>query len=180
MFKTIITRNSEDTNGKFFKFIKGRYMHILKKFTVSLCGAVVLFTAPVRADTQIKVQVTCYAEPGKTYSGSDRIDGIIASKKEWQGCVVNVWKVDEDGTPGEFLGIYEILDIGYGHAIEWADMHSELEGREGEPVGTVETGLTFDFRQPDYSSCVDFMKDTFTGEGTTGSEVFVQIVRGEG
>ena len=143
-------------------------------------GMLLFMTSPVRADSLMKVQVTCYAEPGKTYSGSSRTDGIIASKKEWQGCIANVWQVDEDGEPGEFLGIYEILDIGYGHALEGSGTKSDLCGYEGEPAGTVETGLTFDFRQPDYDSCLEFMNDTFTGGGTTGSEVFVQLVRGEG
>ena len=153
-------------------------MHILK-FTASLGVAAVLFTTPVRAETPIRIQVTCYAEPGMTYSGTERTSGIVASKKEWQGYAVNVWKV-ENNEPGEFLGTYEILDVGYGHSMDGTGLHSELEGYEGKPCGTIESGLTMDFRQPDYSSCLSFMKDTFTGSGSTGSEVFVQIINGEG
>ena len=178
MFKNIITQVYR--KGKTDIYKKGRYMRILRRFVVTLCGATLLLATPVRANTPIKIQVTCYAEPGKTYSGTDRTEGIVAAKKEWQGCVVNVWKVGEDDNLGEFLGIYEVLDVGYGHSMEYSGLHSELEGYEGKPLGTIESGLTIDFRQPDYSACVDFMKDTFTGGGTTGSEVFIQIVRGEG
>ncbi|MCR4744441.1 MAG: hypothetical protein K5894_04340, partial [Lachnospiraceae bacterium] len=116
MIKTIITHVYR--KGKTDIYIKGRYMRILRRFAAALCGATLLFATPVRANTPIKIQVTCYTEPGKTYSGTDRTEGIVAAKKEWQGCVVNVWKVGEDDNLGEFLGIYEILDIGYGHAIE--------------------------------------------------------------
>jgi len=156
----------------------GKFHNVLT-FLVTVLGAVIISATPIQAENQIKVMVTCYSEPGKTYSGSARTSGIIASKKEWQGCIANIWKV-EDGEPGEFIGIYEILDIGYGHALEDSGTTSELCGYEGDPAGTVETGLTLDFRQPDYSSCVKFMKDTFTGEGSTGSEVYVQLIRGDG
>lgn len=154
---------------------------MIKRLSAVFVGVLLISVTPVRAEEsqRIKIQVTCYAEPGAAYTGTERTNGVVASKVEWVGCAVNVWKVDGEA-PGDFLGTWEILDIGYGHAMESSGFHSELKGYEGQPVGTVETGLTLDFRQPDYSACMDFMKETFTGGGSTGSEVYVQIVRGEG
>jgi hypothetical protein len=55
---------------------------------------------------------------------------------------------------------------------------SEL--KKGEKPGTIETGLTLDFRQPTYEKCVEFMQETMTYQGTTGSEVYALVVKGDG
>ena len=157
-------------------------MKFLKALFLIAGGVVLLNGTPVHAkNSLIKLQVTCYCEPGTTYAGSTRTEGIIASKKEWIGCVANVWKVDDEGQVGEFAGTYEILDIGYGAKMDDKfGMKSELSQYIGKSPGTVETGLTLDFRQSTNSDCFKFMWETFTGEGSTGSEVWVQLVRGEG
>ena len=159
-------------------------MKFIRAVIIIACGGILGFASPVRAEnvsSPIRVQVTCYAEPGNTYSGSSRTSGIIASKVEWQGCAVNVWKVADDGGMGEFIGTYEILDIGYGAALpDEYGMKSDLSQYKEKSPGTVETGLTLDFRQPTNAECVAFMKETFTGEGSTGSEIFAQLIRGEG
>lgn len=124
-------------------------------------------------------QVTCYDDPGNTATGSDATEGIIAGPSEWIGCTAAVYEVAEDGSLGEFIGFFPVQDTGYGHSIPAAAGYKS-EIIQGKTPGTVETGITLDFRQPSRKKCIDFMKRTFTGSGTTGSQVWVQIVRGEG
>lgn len=137
----------------------------------------VIHTTPVQADSLIKAQVTCYCESGLTCTGSDKQDGIIASKREWLGYIAVVYKVNEDGGVGEYIGSFPIEDVGYGRPVGHGTK-SEFEGRES--AGTIETGLTFDFRKPTLDACFDFMIETYTGEGSTGSQVYIKVIKGEG
>lgn len=125
-------------------------------------------------------QVTCYVEPGrKTATGSGEEEGIIAGPAEWLNRTAAVYLVAEDGSVGEFIGYYPIKDTGYGHSIPGAAGYRS-DVLKNTPPGTVETGITLDFRERTYSACVEFMKYTFTGKGTTGSQVWVQIIDGQG
>ena len=150
----------------------------LKALSAAIVG-MLLLTAdqrPVQADNLIKVQVTCYCEPGITCTGSSKKDNIIASKREYLGYVAVVYHVADDGNVGDYIGTFPIDDIGYGAPTGFG--RSEFYGRDS--AGTVETGLTFDFRKPTNNACREFMAETYTGEGTTGSEVYLKIVKGEG
>lgn len=124
-------------------------------------------------------QVTGYCEPGrKTATGSSKQEGIIAGPPEWIGSIAAVY-LDDNGSIGEFLGYFPIEDTGYGHSIAGAsNYHSEI--LKNKIPGTVETGITLDFREKSEAACVDFMRLTYTGEGTTGSQVWVQILKGDG
>lgn len=156
-----------------------------------LCGAamILLSTVSVRAEsaesgesiagTPIKVQVTCYCEPGKTANGSAETEGVIAGKAEWLNYPCLIYKVGEDGEIGDFIGIFEVADLGYGAPVEYFGEGSS-ERKKGRKAGTIETGLTIDFRQSSYANCVKFMKETMTGSGTTGSEVYALVVKGVG
>lgn len=125
------------------------------------------------------VQVTAYCEPGKpTATGSYQQEGVVAANPEWLGSTAAVYKVEEDGSIGEFIGYYPIADTGYGHSIPASGYKSEII--RGKNIGTVETGLTLDFRQKSYSECKRWMVETYTGHGSTGSEVYVQIIKGVG
>ena len=151
----------------------------LKAIMAALLGMLLLGTnqSPVLADNLIKVQVTCYCENGVTCTGISAKDGIIASSRDWLGYVAVVYEVDEDGDIGNYIGTFAIEDVGYGAPVGHG-LASEFEGRES--AGTVETGLTFDFRKPTLDACREFMEETYTGEGTTGSEVYLKVVKGEG
>ena len=127
-----------------------------------------------------RMEVTCYIEAGKrTCTGSSRMEGLIASNPDWIGRVASIYKVAEDGGLGDFVGYYEILDIGYGKSTH-SDVPSIFDGRRC--AGTIETGLCIDVREPTYSKCVDFMTETFVGGkvSSTGSAVYVVINDGEG
>lgn len=60
------------------------------------------------------IRCTCYTDTGITASGQHTRDGIIAGKREWMGCAAALYKVKEDGSIGEFIGLYEVLDTGAG------------------------------------------------------------------
>ncbi len=124
-------------------------------------------------------QATAYCEPGHlTATGSDKQEGIIAGPPEWIGRIAAVYFVDSDGSIGEFMGYFSIEDTGYGHSLPVEGYHSSI--LKNKVPGTVETGLTLDFRQKSEKACHDFMVSTYTGSGTTGSQVWVQILSGEG
>ena len=121
--------------------------------------------------------VTCYIEPGRaTSTGSYKMDKIIAGAQEYVGCVAQVYRVAEDGGIGEFIGYYPIEDTGYGAP----SGHGESRLKPGKSLGTIELGLTYDFRKPSMQEAKAFMKETYTGEGLTGSEVYIIIEKGEG
>jgi len=124
-----------------------------------------------------KVQCTCYIEAGKpTCSGSYKMDGIIATAPEHIGKVAQVYEVAEDGGIGNFIGYFEASDTGYGAPTGYGI--SAYKGRTS--AGTIETGITIDFRKPNMKKATEFMTDTFTGEGKTGSQVYVIFEDGEG
>lgn len=124
-----------------------------------------------------KVQCTSYIEPNKpTCTGSYRMDGTIAADRSKLGSVAQVYKVASDGRLGDFIGYYEVNDTGYGAPTGCGK--SKYPGRKS--LGTIEAGITVDFRKPGLKEAGEFMKDTFTGEGTTGSQVYVIFEDGEG
>lgn len=132
---------------------------------------------PGERNNPIRSQITCYIEAGKkTATGSRKMDGIIAAAPEYIGYVAQVYKVAEDGSLGEFIGYFPVEDTGYGASTGYGQ--SKL--RKGKHLGTIECGITFDFRKPNMTAARGFMKDTYTGEGTTGSEVYIILEGGEG
>ena len=62
----------------------------------------------------VKMLTTAYCDNGITASGVEARYGICAGKKEWLGKTVILYKRNEDGTIGELLGIFEVLDTGFG------------------------------------------------------------------
>lgn len=59
-----------------------------------------------------RVRATCYVQTGITKSGQHTREGIIAGKEEWLGCAALLYQINEDGTMGDLIGIYEFLDTG--------------------------------------------------------------------
>lgn len=116
-----------------------------------------------------KVRCTCYIDEGYTCSGAYTRPGIIAAKKEWIGCVAELNAINEDGSVGEFIGFYEILDTGYG--IETGVGESKI--LKGRTLGTIETGETVDVWMPTLHQAEEWI-DKY------GDYVYIKIIRGEG
>ena len=117
----------------------------------------------------VKVRCTCYIDSGTTASGCETREGIMASKKEWIGCVACVNAVNEDGSIGDFLGYYEILDTGYGRATGLG----ESQVKKGKTLGTIETGDTIDIWMPTLHQAEEWID-------TNGDYVYIKIIRGDG
>lgn len=122
-----------------FKFMMKLLIKILIYVAIALGVATifVLCTCEVKAEMEynepVVVRSTCYIDKGYTASGAYTRHGIAAAKKEWIGCVAALYQVNEDGSIGEFIGYYEILDTGSaswlkdGTAIDvWCDGMDEV------------------------------------------------------
>ena len=117
----------------------------------------------------IKVRCTCYIDEGYTASGQYTRPGIMANKREWIGYVACLNAVNEDGSIGEFIGFYEILDTGYGR--ETGIGESKI--LKGRTLGTIETGETIDVWCPTMHQAEEWID-------TWGDFVYCRIVKGVG
>ena len=58
------------------------------------------------------MQATAYCLNGQTATGTQTRVGIAASKREWFGKTVRVYRADRHGYPMELIGEYVIEDTG--------------------------------------------------------------------
>ena len=117
----------------------------------------------------VKFRATCYCDNGITASGKQTRPGIIAAKSDWLGYVACVNAVNEDGSIGEFIGFYEILDTGYG--AETGVGESSI--KPGKTLGTIEAGQTIDFYMPTQHQAEEWI-DTY------GDHIFIKLIKGVG
>lgn len=104
-------------------------------------------------DEPFIVECTAYCDAGITASGRPTVEGLtIAGAKEWLGCVAVLYEVDEDGTVGEFISIYQFTDTGYG--ID----------------GDIPRGETIDIYMSDEDACWEWGR----------RDVYVHIINGRG
>lgn len=101
------------------------------------------------------IRCTCYCDQGYTKSGQWVREGIIAGKEEWMGKAAYLYEVKEDGSIGDFIGIYEFLDTGYGIN------------------GSLIEGTSVDVYQPTLERCYEWI-------GEYGDYVYMQIIDGKG
>ena len=97
----------------------------------------------------IPMEATAYCYGTIRCDGQPVRQGICAGKPEWYGKVAAVYE-DNGGTPGEFLGYFEILDTG---------------GDE-----RIKNGTVLDIYHPDYDACIEFGRQ----------DVIVVLIDGEG
>lgn len=60
----------------------------------------------------VKYRMTVYCDSGVTKSGQYTRDGIVAMNNEMLGKSVALYRYNLDGSVGEFIGWYEVLDTG--------------------------------------------------------------------
>ena len=109
-----------------------------------------------------KIRCTCYTDSGITYSGQPVRLGIVAGCKEWQGYVIQMYEVADDGSVGDFIGFYEILDTGAG-------IDSDGDGK-GD---TIINGQSIDVWLPS-------LADVKTWQEVYGDYVYIKITKGVG
>lgn len=135
--------------------------------TIIAIAAVVASTVTTRAtgnpfEKPTEMRCTCYMDSGAMASGKQTRPFVCAAKKEWIGCVACLYDVNEDGSIGDFIGYYEILDTGAGI------------DTDGDGIGdSIRNGQSIDIWQPDKESCNAWIK-------AHGDYVFVYIVEGVG
>ena len=85
-------------------------------------------------DEPTVIRCTVYDDVGYTKSGQWVRDGIIAGKKECLGSVAALWAVKEDGTIGELVGYYEVVDTGG----EYIQNGERVDVWTSDPIGWVQ------------------------------------------
>lgn len=106
-----------------------------------------------------KIRCTLYTDKGLTASGQETRDGIVAGKREWLGMTANIYSINEDGSIGQLIGIYEFLDTGYG--IRKTDSN-------GNTYGTIERGESIDVWVPDMNAVREWQQKY-------GDYIFLQV-----
>ena len=114
----------------------------------------------------------CY---GEICSHGDKPrEGIVAAAPEWYGntCIIYEAIPSDDGyTVGRSLGVYEILDTGYG-ASTGDGVRSKIR-KDKTSRGTIEAGLCIDR----YCSTIENVK---AWAKATGGKIFFQLIEAEG
>lgn len=107
-------------------------------------------------------------------SHGDRMrKGMVAYTPESYGYCMEVYKaeVTENGYQlGEFIGLYEIKDTGYGKS---TGQGKSTVRADKKSRGTIESGLSCDMRFDTYSECKKWMKET---QGM----IFIRIIPAKG
>lgn len=102
-------------------------------------------------------------------------EGIAASKPEWYGYCAIIYKAEMSRyngyVPGEMIGIFEILDTGYG-ASTGDGVPSKVRA-DKKSRGTIEVGQCIDIYRHSYQAAKEWMT-------LTGGKCFVQIVEAKG
>ena len=98
----------------------------------------------------VQIETTAYCDYGLTASGSMVREGVCAARRDMIGKCAIVYEMEEDGTLGDFIGYYEILDTGGDYRIE--------------------NGSVIDIYIPDYDKCIEYGR----------RKVYVQIVEAKG
>lgn len=145
-----------------------------RKITALFLAAAVMWTSmPVRAQEDLerirlaeegqvfRMLTTAYHHGTATVTGARPRRGICAVRREWVGKTALVWKRNNSDTIGEFLGIWECLDTGFG-----ADS-------DGDGIGSIQEGWVIDMYFPTQEEVDEWMT-------VTGGRVYVQLVDAEG
>ncbi len=121
-----------------------------------LAGAACYHQAVMAADKPVRevapvqpMEATAYCYGTIRCDGGAVRPGTCAGKPDWYGKVAAIY-LDDNGSPGEFLGYFEILDTGGDDRIR--------------------NGTVLDIYIPDYDACIEFGR----------RKVIVTLVDGEG
>ena len=120
------------------------------------------------------IDTTAYCHGTICSHGDKPREGIVAAAPEWYGmaCVIYEAVPTGDGYKcGDFIGIYEIKDTGYGKSSN-NGIPSKIRS-DKEHQGTIEIGKCIDKYSYTYAEAKEWMR-------LTGGKVFIQLMSGEG
>ena len=123
-------------------------------YKIDLDGSYAYVRSTYMSETapSIKISATCYYNEydRPAASGRELVMGkSLAGMVEWLGRQVRLYRVNEDGSKGEFLGVYTFDDTGYGQ--ETGQGQSKI--LEGKSIGTIENGTCIDVYMNTYADC---------------------------
>lgn len=101
-----------------------------------------------KAVESMYIRCTVYCDTGYTASGAWTTSGCLAGRKEWLGKQCNLYKVNKDGSKGEYIGTFTFKDTGFGL--------EELNGVYYED-GTIKNGASIDMWHPTEEQCWDWV-----------------------
>lgn len=152
---------------------KHRWLVIILAILIGIwiIGKVQLVTAAVAAPVNepVKIRCTCYIDSGTMSTGKQTRPFVMAATSEWVGYTACVNAVNEDGSIGQFIGYYEILDIGYG--AETGEGESQIF--KGKSIGTIEAGRTVDVWMPTLHKAEEWVE-------TYGDYVYIKLIPAKG
>lgn len=121
-----------------------------------------LQTFPVEAHEQLKVEhyaqpqkirCTCYVGGTVTANGKKPFYGTVAGPRDWFGCAVAIYQMNEAGGCGDFIGWFEVNDTG--------------------PNDLLLSGRAIDLWQESLEDANDWVSQY-------GDYVYIQLIRAEG
>lgn len=109
-----------------------------------------------------KVRCTCYCYTGRPCSdGSTPKEGLtVAGKPEWKGKAAILYRVNDDDSIGDVIGIFQFRDTGYG-----------FDTDSGQ--GTIQTGQSIDVYRHDMDGVQEWIKEY-------GDYVMLQVIDVQG
>ena len=116
---------------------------------------------------------TGYCEGVRGSHGDRMRKGYVAFTPESYGCAMEIYKAipTESGYElGEYLGLYEIKDCGYGRSTGQGKSRVRSDKKN---QGTIEAGLSVDRYAPTLQECREWMK-------ATNGMVFIRIIEAKG
>ena len=103
---------------------------------------------------------TAYCSGTTTATGTQVREGVAAVDRKHMGMTAIVYE-DNNGMPGELIGIYSCEDTGKGG------------DKDGDGIGSIEAGQCIDIYRNDLEGCKEHMR-------RTGGRCWVQYVKAEG
>lgn len=117
---------------------------------------------------------TAYIHGDVCCRGAKAREGIVAAAPEWYGYAVMVYKAvetDDGYEQGEFIGLYEVLDTGYGKST--GDGIQSRIRKDKKSRGTIEVGQCIDVYKPTYAKAKEWME-------LTEGRCFIQLIDAKG
>lgn len=128
---------------------------------------------PMPPEETFLINTTAYCHGEICCKGAKPRDGIIAAAPEWYGMAAIIYTAEKSRyngyVPGEMIGIFEILDTGYGKST--GDGVQSKVRKDKKSRGTIEVGQCIDVYKPSYSQAKEWME-------LTGGKCFIQIIEG--
>lgn len=124
-------------------------------------------------DGAMLVETTGYYQGTHGSHGDKMRKGYVAYTPETYGYCMEIYEAIETDAGyelGEFIGLYEVKDCGYGRSLGYGT--SEIR-RDKKYAGSIESGLSVDTYFPTLPECREWMKKT-------NGMIFIRVIPAKG